>query len=377
MRITCPECGYSREVSDDKIPSKSVRATCPKCGAKFRFRDEEPHFDIETPAEQEAQGPTPEAAREAATEHAPESAERIAERREAEKEDELSGALSDQEPEAEPESEPESEPEPGAEPRPRPKRVVMEEEPSDEDIWQRLENMGAETRDRESRGSRMSFAEQEFESEEEVREAEVPWERLDVYGFFGGLYHTVKRAMLAPGLFFGAMPVGRGLGMPLVFFILISEFQAICQLGWTYLGVDPMMSIGNQSPGMEAPEVAFGAGSLLILLVYPVLFMLWLFIMSGVMHLLLKIFGAGSAGYEGTFRVLSYANAPSVLALIPSVGAFVGGFWSLAIMFIGLKMIHATNFLRVLFALLLPLVVFLALAASIAFMQPGSAPNMY
>jgi hypothetical protein len=183
--------------------------------------------------------------------------------------------------------------------------------------------------------------------------------------------------MLAPGLFFGAMPVGRGLGLPLVFFILVSEFQAICQLMWHYLGLDPLMTIGGQAPQQDPAALEFGAGSLMILLIYPVLFTIWLFIMSGVIHLLLRIFGSGAAGFEGTFRVLSYSAAPSVLAIIPYAGAFAGGFWSLVIMFIGLKFIHSTNFVRVLFAFLLPLIIIIALAVSLTSMQPGATPNMY
>lgn len=38
MDITCPECGFTRRVPDDKIPAGSVRATCPKCKTKFQFR---------------------------------------------------------------------------------------------------------------------------------------------------------------------------------------------------------------------------------------------------------------------------------------------------------------------------------------------------
>lgn len=412
MRITCPECGYSREIDDSKIPAKSVKATCPKCQTKFRFRGETPQFDIEPPAEtytephveQQAAAPTPEGADEAAPEHAAPSEDRRAERVEAEKEDDAWQSLYDRdhEPRTEPrdsqeheshdeygreavsdnESEPEPEHEPSAaqkpeesESKPRPRRIVMEDEPSDEDIWQRLENMGAGTGKSDS--GRTSFTNHEFSEEEEPSMAEVPWERLDVYGFFGGLFQTIKRSMLAPGLFFSAMPVGRGLGLPLVFFILVSEFQAICQLMWHYLGLDPLMTIGGQVPQQDPAALEFGAGSLMILLIYPVLFTIWLFIMSGVIHLLLRIFGSGAAGFEGTFRVLSYSAAPSVLAIIPYAGAFAGGFWSLVIMFIGLKSIHSTNFVRVLFAFLLPLIIIIALAVSLTSMQPGATPNMY
>ncbi|MDQ7832421.1 MAG: YIP1 family protein [Desulfovibrionaceae bacterium] len=41
MRITCPECGFSRDVPDEKVPASTAVATCPKCRHRFRFR----HFD--------------------------------------------------------------------------------------------------------------------------------------------------------------------------------------------------------------------------------------------------------------------------------------------------------------------------------------------
>lgn len=38
MRITCPQCGFFRELPDNKIPVTSTKATCPKCGHRFKFR---------------------------------------------------------------------------------------------------------------------------------------------------------------------------------------------------------------------------------------------------------------------------------------------------------------------------------------------------
>ncbi len=39
MRITCPNCGFSKDVPDHKIPKNAQIATCPKCSHKFRFRE--------------------------------------------------------------------------------------------------------------------------------------------------------------------------------------------------------------------------------------------------------------------------------------------------------------------------------------------------
>jgi predicted Zn finger-like uncharacterized protein len=45
MRITCPECGFSRDVPDDKVPAATAVATCPKCRHRFRFRHFEDGYD--------------------------------------------------------------------------------------------------------------------------------------------------------------------------------------------------------------------------------------------------------------------------------------------------------------------------------------------
>ena len=41
ITVTCPGCGYSRDVSRTAIPPGAVRATCPRCGMKFPFSVDE------------------------------------------------------------------------------------------------------------------------------------------------------------------------------------------------------------------------------------------------------------------------------------------------------------------------------------------------
>ena len=37
MIITCPQCGFSRAVAENRLAGKSVVAICPKCACRFRF----------------------------------------------------------------------------------------------------------------------------------------------------------------------------------------------------------------------------------------------------------------------------------------------------------------------------------------------------
>ncbi|MBF0476205.1 MAG: zinc-ribbon domain-containing protein, partial [Deltaproteobacteria bacterium] len=37
MLITCPQCNFSRDIPDQKVPYKPVRAICPKCHHRFEL----------------------------------------------------------------------------------------------------------------------------------------------------------------------------------------------------------------------------------------------------------------------------------------------------------------------------------------------------
>lgn len=41
MKITCPQCGFCREVPRSKLPAGPVVAKCPKCECRFRFSAED------------------------------------------------------------------------------------------------------------------------------------------------------------------------------------------------------------------------------------------------------------------------------------------------------------------------------------------------
>lgn len=42
MTLTCPHCGFSRELPPDQAPAVAVRVTCPRCREQFRFPAAEP-----------------------------------------------------------------------------------------------------------------------------------------------------------------------------------------------------------------------------------------------------------------------------------------------------------------------------------------------
>ena len=288
MEIKCPECGFAREVPEDKIPPSAKKATCPKCGQKFFFRES----SDDEPGTRQVDG------------------------------DE--GLEQDSAPE--------------------------------EDIWSQLESLDAGPAEAEEETRQDAWAGRE---QGRRRKAEVPWEDLKAYGFFPALTETVKRVMLQPQDFFSRLPLGRGYAMPLIFYLLVAEIQALAQFMWRMAGVVPQT---GQSGGDFLGLGLTGISSVLVLVLYPVFLAGMLFVVSGLNHACLLAVKAGAKGYEGTFKVISYSNAPMVLAVLPVFGPLVGMIWTMVCTFLGFKYVHETTNLRVLLAMLLPVLVVLVLS---------------
>jgi hypothetical protein len=317
MEITCPRCHFARTIPDEKIPERAEIATCPKCKHKFQFR----HLNERDPL-------PPLVAAEPSDVRQPDS------------------ESLEQEPEADPE----------------PQGTLStqtddqgKKSPASEDFWDKLASMGAPHQD-----TGLSGPPPDVTPDGEI---EVPWERLDIYGFFPGLWETIKRAMLQPVAFFRSMPVGTGQTKPLIFYLLVAEFQIVLQMLWELTGV---------VPDMAGQEGATGISVLMLLVGYPIILTLLLYIMAGLVHVCLHFVGVATRGFEGTFRALTYGSAPMVLTLIPMIGPVVGAVWSLVITFFGYKHIHRTTNAKVILAMLLPLIPFILFLAVVMTMAQRS-----
>lgn len=226
----------------------------------------------------------------------------------------------------------------------------QEQEPrEDEAIWSSLENMGDHEPLEEEKDDRTT------------REAgfDVPWETLDKAGFFPGFIETIKRVMLAPAPFFYKMPF-KGLVMPLAFFMIIMVIQALATFIWNMAGIFPAAT--HQGAG-EMGLRMMGVGSIFIVIFYPLFMGVWLFIASGITHLFLTLFQAGKKGFEGTFRATAYGSAPMILGVLPFLGPIAGALWSLGVTIIGYKNIHETSLLKVVVAMIAPVLLIIVLAA--------------
>jgi len=87
------------------------------------------------------------------------------------------------------------------------------------------------------------------------------------------------------------------------------------------------------------------------------------FVMGGLEHLMLKLVGVKTRGFEATLRGTCYSTAPMILGAIPLCGAYVYPVWQLVCRIFAYRGLHKTTGGRATAAVLLPLVLCCGIAA--------------
>jgi hypothetical protein len=209
----------------------------------------------------------------------------------------------------------------------------------------------------------------------------IPWDQRDRIGLFSALVETTRQVLAEPGAFFRAMPVAGGLGSPLLYAVLIgwvglvaaafyqAIFRSVMGSSWGAFGdrreVAAVLGWVEGWAGFVA-QVVFGG----------VFVVIGVFVAAGIIHLMLLLLGGARRDFEATFRVVSFAQATSILALIPFCGQLVGGIWSLVLYVLGLAQAHQIGHGKAAAAVLLPLVLVCCCCAAGAFLFAGAIAGL-
>lgn len=209
----------------------------------------------------------------------------------------------------------------------------------------------------------------------------TPWEDRETQGFFGGLFRTVRQVLFQPAQFFRTMLLTGGLSDPLLFALIVGMAGLMFSYTWqllleeSFVGFFPTEFRAARYQVFEGPNIA------LLAISSPIMLILTLFVAAGALHLLLMMVKGARAGFEATFRTVSYCFSPFLFQTIPFCGGMIGSVWMLVLLVIGLKEAHDTTGGKAAFAVLSPLflccgaVLFLsllfmgALASSFGIMQ--------
>ncbi len=95
--------------------------------------------------------------------------------------------------------------------------------------------------------------------------------------------------------------------------------------------------------------------------IYVLFYPLFVFLASGLIHLMLRVFGKPRGGFAETFRVVNYASAVDVLMIIPVCGSLIVYVWEMVLMIRGLARVHGVGRVTAVAAIVIPMVLMVCL----------------
>jgi hypothetical protein len=154
--------------------------------------------------------------------------------------------------------------------------------------------------------------------------------------------NTVRRVVLETVDFFRGIARQGDFLNPLIFALICYEVSVV--LGGL-LGLAGVR--GEQGLG-----AFFGS-----VLLAPIFAAIGLFIGAGILHLLVMlIVGSNNAGFEGTFRVISYSSVTLLVSWIPFIG-WIASLYGIYLAIVGVREVHDTTTGRAALAVLIPAIV--------------------
>ena len=189
-----------------------------------------------------------------------------------------------------------------------------------------------------------------------------PWDRRSELGFVAALIETVKLFITSPAEAYRQTLAKGDFAGPLIFAVVVGWIGSAISHIWALLFGFSMMGFMQEEfqGGDLMPMAAMsGAGTIVGLLVTPIFIAIGLFIWSGILHLCLMVVGGlndSEAGFEGTFRALSFGSVAQLANIIPFIGGLIALVWSIILAVIGLSTLHRTTQGKAVLAILIPVV---------------------
>jgi hypothetical protein len=183
------------------------------------------------------------------------------------------------------------------------------------------------------------------------------WEDRESLGFLTGLLRTLRETVFSPSQFFKKMSVTGGLTDPLLYAMIVGMAGLTFFYFWDVLLHNPLRSY--MTPELRAAadrNLISTIGTVVVAVLTPFVLIFWLFLVSGMLHIFLLVVRGGRAGFEATFRVVSYSISPFVFLIIPVCGMPITSLWIMTLAIIGLKQTHEISGGKAAFAVLFPFI---------------------
>lgn len=188
-----------------------------------------------------------------------------------------------------------------------------------------------------------------------------PWERRNEFGIGRAFFEALKLFIVSPTEAFGQTRRQGDYVSPLLFAIVLGCVGVVFAKIWETIFGMSILSTFPPEMREQLPFLVGGStfGLVLTLVLAPIYILVALFIWSALLHLCLVLVGGlkqSTAGFEGTFRVVSYATVAQLGGLVPVFGGVITLVWSVVLGVIGITSLHRSSQGQAIAALLIPLV---------------------
>jgi hypothetical protein len=192
-----------------------------------------------------------------------------------------------------------------------------------------------------------------------------PWETVGTAGILSRFFGTLFGSMFSPTGFFRQMRRDGGYLNPLIYGMILGTLSTVVPIGWNLL----IVSFGDavldspSTPHMFTPSPELYA---LMAILSPIMVTIVAFIWSGIVHVLLRLFGGATHGFQASFRVVCYARSAGIWHIVPIFGPLIGSIWYVVLLVIGFTEAHETSMGRALAAVLIPLLAWVGIIVLVA-----------
>ena len=339
MKIVCPQCDFTREVPDDRLPAAAVIATCPHCQHRFRVTRDGVEPILSAPAPQpvsdltDGDDPLPPgaiipgrdsdpAATQSATSAPPPASPRSQTATSGQPLESDRSSVSGPRPASRQPDESASAPSRESTASP----ASQSSPPLSPDEEDELRKTAAAAYERQA-GEEMSFA------------IENPWETPEKEGYPAAFYQTSVRVMFAAPRFFAGLSPDTLQRKALFYYLVVCVIQILVERFWGEVLSTTLAPGATNDPQLQKllEMLAPQTNVLMTVLLRSALMTMELFVAAALYFLIFKLIVPTRANYQLIFQVLAYSTAPSLLCVVPVAGSVAGVIWGIACSFVGCR----------------------------------------
>lgn len=330
MKITCPDCGFFRELVADRAPVRPVIATCPKCGCRFRFQPEDGACLFLEHGQTPPAAPAPAPAQE--DDPLPPGA--------------IVPGRTDSGWQSPQLTKPDS-----------PRAAAPERERTEDALDARQETAATPGEDEPRPANRKRRSRPA--PDEEIN----PWDMAPhPAGYLSAFYQTSLRVMFGAGRFFAHLNPEAPQLRALAYALLISLVVLGSMFFWLNMSREVLeQAAATNTPFMQVIRLALDH-PLLYALISLASMVFQIYFAAALLFLGFRLSGARQASFYIIFQVVAYSSAPMLLCIIPLIGSQVGFIWAIACLVNGCRVALQLDWPRTLLGFA-PLVLLCALFA--------------